>query len=196
MAIDVAEIALPMNPRVARERFDAYMAGWKRTNDDEYRQVAELYKVALKGKPIIDINTVIPAAGVYDTNLPKLAICREDKRFVLYGYRDGAVCFIGQDDNRRATLGVYDDRATSLIIRVPGMPEARGWRNYAVVPMIPPELRPAPTAMKDHYILWEAEWKRVPHDPLLLKRIHGSLFYVVGQWDLTSIEQQVLAGRL
>ena len=106
--------------------------------------------------------------------------------------------FMSEVGKGRRTLYVYDAEryATQLVLKVPGLQPTKGSGHYAVTPMIPPELRPAPTAMRDHYILWEAEWQHVPHDPLLLRRIHGSLFTVVGQWNLTSIEQQVLAGRL
>jgi hypothetical protein len=40
-------------------------------------------------------------------------------------------------------------------------------------------------------------WEYVPHpDPILLKRLSGSLFVVLAAWDLTELEQKVLKGRL
>lgn len=43
----------------------------------------------------------------------------------------------------------------------------------------------------------EAQWRPVPPvDPFLLKHLGGTLYVVLAQWDLTPLEQAVLAGRL
>jgi hypothetical protein len=47
-------------------------------------------------------------------------------------------------------------------------------------------------------VLWEADWKVhpvPPGDPALLKHIGGDLYAVVAVWDLTPLEQAVLAAR-
>ena len=63
----------------------------------------------------------------------------------------------------------------------------------ARVPMIPPRLR-ADRALANYHILWEAEWINPPRDPLLLRHL-GKFFYaVLATWDLTPLEQAVLAG--
>lgn len=71
-----------------------------------------------------------------------------------------------------------------------------GSDDMAVVPLIPPHLRPAKTALDKFHILWEADWKRTPpRDPMLLKRVSGQLFAVVATWDLTEMERTVLGQR-
>lgn len=77
-----------------------------------------------------------------------------------------------------------------------GLPDyqLRGYR--ALVPLIPPNLRPA-RALVRYVILFEAEWEPVPPtDPLLLRHLHGDLYAVLAAWDLTPLERAVLAGRL
>jgi hypothetical protein len=64
----------------------------------------------------------------------------------------------------------------------------------AVVPIVPPQYRPK-FKLSNYHILWEADWKRVPVDPILLKHLGGSLYAVLASWDLTEIEQAVLRGR-
>src|SRR5207253_8584714 len=64
--------------------------------------------------------------------------------------------------------------------------------HKAMVPIIPPHLRPA-DALSNYYILSEAHWSpEPPRDPFLLKRIDGFLFAVLAAWDLTEIERAVL----
>jgi len=63
-------------------------------------------------------------------------------------------------------------------------------RHEAIVPIIPPGIRP--DKLEDHFILWEADWKDVPIDPVLLSHIAGPVYKVVGEWDLTDLEQLVL----
>jgi len=35
-----------------------------------------------------------------------------------------------------------------------------------------------------------------PRDPLLLKQISGWIFAIMGEWDLTELEQKLLSGLL
>jgi hypothetical protein len=161
------------------------------------------------------------AAPRKTVDLPRLAVMRADKRWAWCDGigRDGTVTFrdIGDPrsdvgltryqavelfprDDSRQTMSVWCDRAT--------------WR--ALVPTIPPHLRPTrplhgdrvPIDLKGYVILWEAEWqldKTVPPgDPALLRRLGGTLadrtlprvrlYTVEAQWDLTPVEQAVLAG--
>jgi hypothetical protein len=63
-----------------------------------------------------------------------------------------------------------------------------------VVPSIPPRLRP-PSALADYFILWEAAWESIPTDPMLLRRLSGSLYAALAVWDLTDLERAVLGMR-
>jgi hypothetical protein len=72
-----------------------------------------------------------------------------------------------------------------------------GWEMLkAMAPVIPPALRPA-HHLRNYHLLWEAEWSRIPRppgDPALLKHVAGDLYAVLAVWDLTPLEQAVLAG--
>ena len=65
-------------------------------------------------------------------------------------------------------------------------------RAKAIVPIVPPQFRPA-GSLKRYFILWEADWEEVPRDPMLLRYLGGDLFAVLAVWDLTEIERTVLA---
>lgn len=116
---------------------------------------------------------------------------------------------------------MWGDRDGALQIDVPwdghDIPESR-WnrkRGYALVPMIPPEVRRglrngngsrcrkhAASNDRKRFILWEVdEWSdtrlrsQPDRDPLLLEHLHGEMYIVLAQWDLTEIERMVMLGR-
>jgi hypothetical protein len=61
---------------------------------------------------------------------------------------------------------------------------------------VPPRLHPR-GKLANYHILWDAVWTPAPpKDPLLLRHLAGQLYAIVGQWDLTPLEQAVLRGRL
>ena len=145
-------------------------------------------------------------------DLPVLAAFRADKRWTwtdgisrdgtltLRAHAHGAperfsatrfqvVGVFSQDDSRRALTQWTD-------------PSFR-----ALLPTIPPHLRPmrslygerVPMDLSKYIVLWEAEWELdrsvAPGDPALLRHLGGALYTVDAQWDLTPVEQAVLAGR-
>ena len=83
-----------------------------------------------------------------------------------------------------------------------GVFEGSTWASFtsasarrAMVPLVPPPLRPA-HALRNYHVLWEADWQQAPPaDPALLKHIGGDLYAVLAIWDLTELERAVLAGR-
>lgn len=68
----------------------------------------------------------------------------------------------------------------------------------AIVPLIPPGLRPVGD-LKNYHVVFEADWAKVappaPRDPALLKHIGGDLYAVLAVWDLTDLERAVLSRR-
>jgi hypothetical protein len=73
--------------------------------------------------------------------------------------------------------------------------------GYALVPIVPPSVR-GNLDLSQHFILWEVErWADNARevgpdvDPFLLRRVGSDLYAVVGSWDLTPLEQAILAGR-
>jgi hypothetical protein len=76
-------------------------------------------------------------------------------------------------------------------------------KGYALVPMIPLDVRPKTGIPENAYILWEVErWADerldvAPDiDPYLLKHIPGSLYAVIAEWEFTDLERSILRGRV
>jgi hypothetical protein len=75
--------------------------------------------------------------------------------------------------------------------------------GFALVPMIPADVRPAEGREKDWFVLWEVErWSNEPllaapdRDPFLLRHVGGDLYAVLAEWNLTDLERAVMAGRV
>jgi hypothetical protein len=142
--------------------------------------------------------------GVWSVSaFPRLAVARADVQHVYCQgvQRDGSIVF---DDTARgsawrATRQRFELRPGTVTgdQLPPGVHEfATTTRKVAMVPAIPPALRPS-TGLSNFHILWEAEWKvrpLPPVDPALLKHVGGDLYAVLAVWDLTPLEQAVLAG--
>lgn len=125
--------------------------------------------------------------------LPKLAVCRAHI----------PQCYVSVDESGRIEYAEVErphHRARHTVRRMAEgtLPRAGGWiprRASAMVPIIPPELRP-PHALSNYHILWEADWRpEPPVDPALLKHIGGDLYAVLATWNLTEVERAVLFGR-
>jgi hypothetical protein len=73
-----------------------------------------------------------------------------------------------------------------------------GGRQRAMVPHVPPALRPI-HSLDGYATLFEVEeWApdpTAPADPALLKHIGGDLYAVLAVWDLSELERSVLNGR-
>lgn len=191
---------ITMDPEVARQAFRDYRAAVKLNRDDRRRkedeQMAAAYKAASKGLAVLDLHEVMRKTGLQPNGYPVLAICKAHiEKCQVKMYRDGAARFF------REGLNVDWDRRIRHYIHLPAETFQRGVdrrrdQAVALVPTIPPALRPK-GALSGYHILWEAVWEPAPPvDPLLLKHLGGALYAVLAAWDLTKIEQAVLRGRL
>jgi hypothetical protein len=198
----------------ARERFQHYRRAVRDKHQAEDAAIAAGYKALANGTPLIRLSEVMVMGGVKkkgmrraaDVTVPCLAVCRADKPFAWTNgvHRDGSLVIAGKQThshfNKKDVLhwggGTFESLPDT---------DQLGWNwgtgNYrlnALTPNIPPPLRPR-TALSNFHILWEAEWKVAPGpppgDPALLKHIGGDLYAVHAVWDLTELEQAVLAGR-
>ena len=157
-------------------------------------EVMRIYGAIAKGKVIVRALESIRKAGLGTDGLPKLAIIRADAKhcYVSIG-RDGSA--------RMADMRWISGRtARNRYIDFPPVTfvNARGGEHSAIVPHIPPDIRPK-RGLQNYHILWEAVWtKEPPRDPLLLRRIgkSGDMWLVCGAWDLTDVERAVMADRL
>lgn len=181
----------------ARELWRAYKTHrhYDKPMDDEIRRA---YQLLAQGRLVIQALESIKAAGLNEQGLPKLAIGRadaegEDCVLSLNGGGGGYMTTTGRfwpQARCRRTINFPDGT-------FPRVGRGFGPRARAIVPIIPAHLRPK-RGLANYHILWEAEWEKIPpRDPYLLRRIgKADLWLVVAMWDLTDVEQAVLAGRI
>jgi hypothetical protein len=167
-----------------------------RTDDD--RALLRMYRLILKGEArVLNLHAAFHETGLNDHGQPKLAIARADWRTAVFhpninrphrsGFGGGMFTETRRLDPRlRANLvnlppGTFNDQQlTRKTLRSP-------------VPHIPPQHRPRSSYLRNFYILFEVEcWEEYPVDPFLLKHIHGALYSVMAEWELTPLEASLL----
>jgi hypothetical protein len=208
MAITVQPIK--MERYKARELYDQYKAHCKSKHTAEDRGIMLGYRALAEGKSVINIFDVFRTCPADHRGLPKLAIGRAHWERCWYDreretdqaeFRDRERNWSIRKNARMAVVRIpaaHMSRETCQYYWHPGEREQRQRRNgpgRAIVPIIPANIRPK-TSLERYHILWEADWDVVPRDPLLLRQIHGGVFAVLAQWDLTDLERAVLSGRL
>lgn len=184
----LTELAMP--PFEARAAFQEYRWALKQRANAEDRALMNAYRALARRRRVIDLIGSMQAAGVDEHDRPRLAIVRADAAWVeCRTQRDGGAEF--------AIPGSYRVNARPDTRRrlPPGtFPVGVGIWGRARVPLIPPRYRPA-HALRNYFLLWEAEWVSVPKDPILLRDLGKNLYAVLAQWDLTPLEQAVLRTR-
>lgn len=193
--MNVATITMPKDE--ARERYEAYREALKDVEPtDEDRGVLIGYLALARGRSVLNLNDVIRSSPLDEKGLPKLAAARAHWRWCWVDMqgRGAGQFFQGGSPNRSRPPWHTRILFPTGTFRPPG--NFYHTRQRALVPTIPPNLRPA-RALERYVILFEAEWQPVaPKDPLLLRHLTGDLYAVLAAWDLTELERAVLAGRL
>jgi len=182
---------ISMDKHEARKAFELYHAAVKARHSYEDKAIMDGYRALSKGLPVINVREAIIAAGTDHLFHPRLAIARADfKRCFYRRWTNGSARFAKERWPQATTIrgGVFNFSDGSLPLFKGDTVEAE-----AVVPNIPPQFRPR-GSLKRYHILWEADWKQVPRDPMLLRHLGGDLFAVLAVWDLTEIERAVLSG--
>lgn len=197
---DIERIGSPQISRQqAREAFLAYKRGILSETDAvrkrEYEALMRGYRAIARGQTVLDLHLAMRHAGLQPGTFPKLAICRADaKKCSVYLRPDGSAVFAADKDAR----WVYE-REKKAVVRLPVDTFERRQSSgtaEAIVPIIPPSLRPK-SDIGNYHIIWDAVWtKAAPVDPLLVRHLQGSLYAIVAAWDLTPLERAVLMGRL
>lgn len=201
---------IEMEREEAERKYQTYREQLRRVHDDEVEAIMRGYKELSRGHRLLRLSEAMQQGGLDHRSLPRLAICRADEKWCKMEYRNdwrhNRLTFVGYKD-------INDRHHSALSRRVrfepdifgPGAIEALDrirtniGNRRAMVPIVPPPLRPA-YRLQNYHILWEADWKpervaAAPRDPALLKRVGGDLFSVLAVWDLTELERAVLAGR-
>lgn len=184
----------------ARQKAAAYRKQLKRRNDPEYETAATAYELLAQGKRLMDIGIAIRDGGFDEKMRPKLAIARADRHQVHFHWP-------WSSDTARFDANTSNGNYQQMIETVNFNRRHNfggQWhmvQGYALVPMIPADVRPN-VRLADCHILWEVEqWAderisaKPPVDPYLLKRVAGDLFVILAEWDLTELERSVMAGR-
>lgn len=166
------------------------------------------YREMARGNRILNIEQVMGEMGIEakEARLPILAIARADWTHVHARLSNNFVVFSKDSwphwDYRSER---FRDGAVAIPQRVyPAELTNEHWRkgqnlpllgHKALVPAIPPMLRPA-GELSEYHVLFEARWEHAaPPDPLLLKHVVGHIYTVLAQWDLTPVEKMILEGR-
>lgn len=186
--------ALVMERSEAKVLYEKYQAHIH-FGDAIDREVSRVYRLLSQGKLIIRALESVKAAGLNEEGLPKLALLRADAKMCwLEMWRDGSAKFQSWEGwgARKASnkskmafpAGTFPERASRLDNR------------KAIVPIVPLHLRPK-HSLTNYHILWEADWRIVPRDPYLLRRLgKGDLWLVVAMWDLSEVERAALQARV
>lgn len=189
-------------PQEEAERRLAAALSIRHADSREYAgQLARAYKAMTEGRPLLSLSRSMEAAGRFYDGRPRLAIARADRPEVYFW--QAAKAPVGRfitAQNRSVWSG---RRYPTLDISVRMDEIDRSVDGYALVPQVPPEVRPATGQLRDWFILWEVEeWYEQPQhmtaptDPFLLRHIGGDLYEVLAEWDLTEVEKMVLEGAM
>jgi len=175
----------------ARRKFLEYRRAVRERHNEEDDLIMRGYRQLSLGRMVIDAHQAIREAGVDHRNYPKLAICRADAKMCWYERPSWAAPRFAM----HANTSRHETRRyiTLPIESLPALPN-NTYQIRAIVPTIPPALRPK-GALSNYHILWEADWERAPVDPILLRHIGGPIYVVLAQWDLTELERSVLSAR-
>lgn len=201
--MNVTKIEMPVEE--AKAKLMAYRKALLRRGDAEYRQVLEGFEALARGTPVISLSEAIRGGGFDEKMRPKLAVARADRKQVrvFWAAHTHRALFITS-----AGLSTWSP-VPGLEVRVdigraPGLRDGQYFRDadgYALIPMIPADVRPRGLA-KNWFILWEVEaWSdsrigaRADRDPYLLKHLGGDMYAVLAEWNLTELERLVMAGR-
>lgn len=207
------EVPTIMMPRQkALEKLEGYRERLRKGADAEYEAAVKGYEALAAGKVLLDLVDVYAGVDTDEKDRPALAIARADRNQVYFSWDQERFVFDARSNRysrkNEDTLVVRVDagrRADVPKIRkaFPGVDGIYPGHStgYALVPMVPADVRPN-VDMKKCHVLWEVTaWadnriSAVSSDPYLVQHLAGSLWVVLAEWDLTPLEQAITRGRL
>lgn len=187
---------LTITPQEAVEKLAAYrqLSDKQRTLVDD--DLLRLYRMVQGGKRILNVNKAFQQTGLNELGQPKLAMARADWEQVWFhphqepdrGFAPGGGTF--------ESAGRLHPLLKKNCYHVPmdtfNRPRLTNQFLRSAVPHIPPAIRPR-TYLNNYWILFEVEsWTEYPVDPFLLRHVHGSLYVVEAEWELTPLEAELL----
>lgn len=194
---------IKINPSDARAKLASYrkaIAARAHTKASEevravWEQIEAGYKAAAKGLPLVELSKAMQLGGWDELGRPRFAVARADRKRVR--------CWVYSDVLRFHDPGTSEYRPNSMRFEfrdrafLDARPRINGpIRAEGIVPMVPPDVLPRlDLDLSRRVILWEADWRQAPGDPLLLLPIGGDLYAVEAAWDLTALERAVISVR-
>jgi hypothetical protein len=186
---------------VAEAQLEKYRAQNRKQYDERDALIIKGYEAVKRGRQVIQLTESFRQAGLNAQGFPALAITRADAANCWLGTwwnSTDAVLFRDVEGYEPRGMGLITDHAVRIpagVVPLEGRHKLAGWTTArSIVPVIPPEYRPA--TPHTYHILWEAEWiidrPRASKDPALIKYIGGDLWAVLGTWDLTELERAVM----
>lgn len=160
-------------------------------------EIQRAYHAISKGRVVIRAMQSIIDAGLDDKGRPRLALAPADADYCNCRLdADGTVIMTG-DSNAMWRARRSKTRNVQFRAETFARPRRFSENLRAVMPVIPPGIRPA-RGIENYHVLWEAEWEpRPPRDPILLRRVGmADLWVVCGAWDLTEVERAAMATRV
>jgi hypothetical protein len=189
---------LTMPADLAREKYEQYQAALAdREPTPEDAEIMLGYKTLAAGKQLLDLRDVFRTCPLTATGHPKFAIARASWRWCFFEVYNEWATFASRRQYSYVSSWKQTKPVGHIRIRTANMPPTVKGNGRALVPIIPPAIRPKAADLSRYHILFEAEWQPIPpKDPLLLKKLSGTLYVILAAWDLTDLERAVLAGRL
>lgn len=173
--------SMAMDPNAAAVALIEYKEHRSRYDARDW-EIERIYRQIALGKKVISVRDAICNAGLGPDGRPVLAIGQANQQSVMCHIYSNEVLF-------HHGWGAYPNWGK---IALPGASSLT--RNgEALTPRIPPQHRPPANVLHRYHILWEADWKSIPRDPYLLRRIgRADAWVVLAAWDLTDVEMAVL----
>lgn len=188
---------ITMSPEKAKREWKKYLKLVKEKSDQHIKDLKQLYYQLSKKHKIIDIYEAFKIAGLNSKKEPRFAICRADLKEVRFTKSsNGSGYFEENRWNSQFRVSLPNETFGPFKLVKGSTWEIEEPKELVTkVPIVPADKMPK-GKLKDYYILWEVnEWKEIPKDPFLLKRITRNLFAIVATWDLTKLEQALIRGR-
>ena len=188
--MDVQTITMPRLE--ARKKRAEYLRACRGRHTAEDKVLKDGFRELARGNALLNIVEVMRYAGVDERARPRLAICRASYKIVWFVHQSwDDVWVFGPEEYTTS----HWTRKNVFLPHETFARERSAGRLRAVVPLIPPGIRPD-SDLDNYHILWEAAWEEMPRDPMLLRKVGGDLYAVMATWDLTELERLVLSKRL
>jgi hypothetical protein len=192
-------VELKEDRHAARDKYAEYLQAVRENPAEmDYKILRDAYRELSRGKCVIDLPETLRLGGLDIHQRPRLAVSRAHAKWCHFFYRDP---WNHAPQAIFSPWRKYDTGSRRIGLRFRptlfGLDRAARQKFpecKAIVPSIPPSLKPAANRLAEYFILFEAVWEPMPPvDPMLLKPISKNLYVVVAQWDLTPFERSVLA---